>query len=201
MLIERIRAAASIAGVQPSNPPSWMVRMFGGRGSSTGIPITEHNALTVTDVFKCVRVLGETVAMLPWKMFKHVSEGTREAPEHSCYYLMHAKANDHMTSFDYRFAMVACLNLWGKHHSYIERNPVTGKIVALWPLAPDRVRNERRDGQIWWYVRAQEGPESQFFDDEILYIPLITTDGYNAISPIRLHAEALGLAKALEVNR
>lgn len=200
MLIERIRAAASIAGVQPSNPPSWMVRIFGGLGSSSGIQITEHNALTVSDAYKCVRVLSETGAMLPWKMFKHVSEGTREATEHSLYPIMKAEPNDHMTSFDYRFAMIACMNLWGKHHSYVERNLVTGRIVALWPLAPDRVRNERRDGQIWWYVRTQDGAESQFFDDEILYIPLITTDGYNAISPIRLHAEALGLAKALEVN-
>jgi phage portal protein BeeE len=96
--------------------------------------------------------------------------------------------------------MIACLNLWGKHHSYIERNPGTGKIVALWPLAPDRVRAERRDGQIWWHARTQDGPESTFFDDEILYIPFITTDGFNSISPIRMHAEALGLAKALEVN-
>jgi HK97 family phage portal protein len=200
MLIERIRAAVSIAGVQPSNPPSWMVRMFGGRGSSSGIPITEYNALTVSDVYKCVRVLGETVAMLPWKMFKHVNEGTREATEHPLYPIMRAEPNDHMTSFDYRFAMIACLNLWGKHHSYVERNPVTGKIVALWPLAPDRVRCERRDGDIWWYVRTQDGPETQFFDDEILYIPFITIDGFNSISPIRLHAEALGLAKALEVN-
>ncbi|HEY2361192.1 MAG TPA: phage portal protein [Candidatus Angelobacter sp.] len=200
MLIERVRAAVSIAGVSPSNAPSWMVRMFGGGRSSTGIQITEHNALTVSDVYKGVRVLGETVAMLPWKMFKRIEQGTREAPEHSCYPVMSAEPNDHMTSFDYRFAMVACLNLWGKHHSYIERNPATGKVVALWPLAPDRVRVERKDGQIWWHVRTREGPEATFFDDEILYIPFITTDGFNSISPIRLHAESLGLAKALEVN-
>ena len=134
MLIERIRAAVSIAGVHPSNPPNWLVRMFGGPGRSSGIQITEHNALTVTDVFKCVRVLAETGAMLPWKMLKHIAEGTRDAPEHSCYQLMYAEPNDHMTSFVYRFAMIACLNLWGKHHSYVERNPATGKTVALWPL-------------------------------------------------------------------
>src|SRR5215471_3042048 len=103
MLVERIRAAVSIAGVQPANPPNWMVRMFGGPGSATGILITEHNALTVTDVYKCVRVLSETVAMLPWKMFKRMGdEGTREAQEHPLYWIMRSEPNDHMTSFVYR---------------------------------------------------------------------------------------------------
>lgn len=193
-------AAVNVAGVQPSNPPDWMVRMFGGHGSSAGVQITESNAMTVADVYKCVTVIRETVAMLPWKMYKRVDpRGKEEATNHPLYRILHDEPNDMMTSFTYKEAMLSHILLWGRHVSYIERNATTGRIVALWPLRPDRVRYQIKDGQRWWYVVSDLGQESQFWDDEILYIPAFTTDGYNSVSPIRLHCEALGLAKATEI--
>jgi HK97 family phage portal protein len=198
-LVQRILNAVSVAGVNPSNPSNWLVRMFGGAGSSSGIVITESNALTVSDVYKCVRVLSEAVAMLPWNLYRRLPVGREIAESHPLYPVLHAEPNDHMTSFVYRECMMAHLLLWGKHASYIERNPVTGKVVALWPIRPDRFRPQLENGEIWWYVRTDNGQEGKYFDDEILYIPALTSDGFNAYSPIRLHAEALGLSKATEV--
>jgi HK97 family phage portal protein len=199
-LVQRFMAAVNVAGVQPSNPPDWMVRMFGGYGSSTGVQITESNAMTVADVYKCVTVIRETVAMLPWELRQSQDpRGSIAARKHPLYTILHDEPNDMMTSFTYKEAMLSHILLWGRHVSYIERNASTGKIVALWPLRPDRVRYQIKDGQRWWYVTSDLGQESQFWDDEILYIPAFTTDGYNSVSPIRLHAEALGLAKAMEI--
>jgi HK97 family phage portal protein len=199
-LVNRFMAAISVAGVQPSNPPDWMVRMFGGTGSSSGVQITESNAMTVADVYKCVTVIRETIAMLPWKMYKRMDpRGKVEAPNHPLYFILHDEPNDMMTSFTYKEAMLSHILLWGRHVSYIERNATTGKIVALWPLRPDRVRYEIKDGQRWWYACSDLGQEAQFWDDEILYIPAYTTDGYNSVSPVRLHFEAFGLAKATEI--
>lgn len=199
-LVNRFMAAVSVAGVQPSNPPEWLSRMFGGVGSSTGVQITESNASTVADVYKCVTVIRETCAMLPWEMRQSQDpRGSIAAKKHSLYPLLHDEPNDMMTSFTYKEAMLSHLLLWGRHASYVERNPTTGKIVALWPLRPDRVRYQIKNGQRWWYVCSDLGQESQFFDDEILWIPAFTTDGYNSVSPVRLHAEAFGLAKAMEI--
>lgn len=199
-LVQRFMAAVSVAGVQPSDPPDWMVRMFNGFGSSAGVTITESNALTVADVYKCVTVIRETVAMLPWELRRNLDpRGSQAARGHNLYSILHDEPNDMMTSFTFKEAMLSHLLLWGRHASYIERNPTTGKIVALWPLRPDRVRYKIENGQRWWYVASDRGQEAQFWDDEILWIPAFTTDGYNSVSPIRLHCEALGLAKATEV--
>jgi HK97 family phage portal protein len=193
-------AAVSVAGVQPSNPPDWMLRMFGGFGSSSGVVINEANAMTVADVYKCVTVIRETVAMLPWELrLSQDPRGSIAAKRHPLYFVLHDEPNDIMTSFSYREAMVSHLLLWGRHATYIERNPATGKIVALWPLRPDRIRYKIINGQRWWWVCSDLGQEAQFFDDEILYMPAFTQNGYDGISPIRLHCESLGLAKATEI--
>ena len=199
-LVNRFMAAVSIPGVQPANPPDWLSRMFGGYGSSTGVQISESNASTVADVYKCVTVIRETCAMLPWELRKYQEpRGSIAARPHGLYPLLHDEPNDMMTSFTYKEAMLSHLLLWGRHASYIERNPTTGKIVALWPLRPDRIRFQIKDGQRWWYSYSDVGQETQFWDDEIFWIPAFTTDGYNSVSPVRLHAEAFGLAKAMEL--
>lgn len=193
-------AAVSIAGVQPSNPPEWMTRMLGGYGSSSGVSITEANAMTVADVYKCVTVIREAGAMLPWEIRRYADpRGSHAARQHPLYPILHDQPNDMMTSFTYREAMFTHLLLWGRHASYIERDPNTGRIVALWPIRPDRFRYQIKEGIRWWYVTSDIGAEAQFFDDEILYIPAYTSSGYDGVSPIRLHCEALGLAKATEI--
>jgi HK97 family phage portal protein len=90
------------------------------------------------------------------------------------------------------------LLIWGRHASYIERDG-NGKITALWPLRPDLFYWEIRDGKMWFWVSTIDGIPQQFWEDEILYIPGLTREGYNAYSPIALHRETIGLSKALEV--
>src|SRR5690242_2837431 len=106
-LVNRFMAAISVPGVQPSNPPDWMSRMFGGFGSSSGVTITESNALTVADVYKCVTVIRETAAMLPWEIRKKQDpRGSVAATPHALYPILHDEPNDLMTSFSYREAML-----------------------------------------------------------------------------------------------
>lgn len=192
-----IRNAISLPGDSLSSPSGWLTRLLALSATSSGIAINEYNALTVSDVYKCDRVIRETVAMLPWKVYKAKTRGREEAKKHPLYFLLHDEPNAHMTSFTYREMIVSNLNLWGRHFSYIERGK-GGQIVALWPLRPDLCRFEVRDGVMWFYARPMNGPELKYWDDEILYIPGLTRDGYHAYSPIALHRETLGLSKATE---
>lgn len=193
-----IRNALSLPGDSLSSPTGWLTRLLALSGTSSGIAINEYNALTVSDVYKCDRVIRETVAMLPWKVYQTQARGRTEAKKHPLYFLLHDEPNEHMTSFTYREMIVSNLNLWGKHFSYIERGR-GGNVVGLWPIRPDLCRFEVRDGVMWFYARPMMGPEVKYWDDEILYIPGLTRDGYNTYSPIALHRESLGLSKATEV--
>jgi HK97 family phage portal protein len=197
-IFKSIRNALSIEGDSLSSPSGWLTRLLALSETSSGIAINEANALTVSDFYKCDRVLRETVAMLPWKVYETQTRGRKEAKNHPLYFLLHDEPNDHMTSFTYREMMMSNLNIWGRHFSYIERNK-GGRIVALWPIRPDFCRLQVIDGVVWFWARTQSGPEVKFWDDEILYIPGLTRDGYHAYSPVLLQREALGLTKAMEI--
>jgi len=197
-IFQGIRNALSIAGDSLASPSGWLSRLAAMSETSSGIAINEANALTVSDFYKCDRVLRETVAMLPWKVYQTQTRGRKEAKKHPLYFLLHDEPNDHMTSFTYREMMMSNLNIWGRHYSYIERNKA-GVIVALWPIRPDLCRMQVIDGVVWFWARTQSGPEMKFWDDEILYIPGLTRDGYFAYSPVMLQREALGLTKAMEM--
>ena len=144
-LFDRIRNALSLPGDSLSSPSGWLTRLLALSGTSSGLAINEYNALTVADVYKCDRVIRETVAMLPWKIYKTKLRGREEARNHPLYFLLHDEPNDHMTSFTYRELMVSNLNLWGKHFSYIERNKGrAGEGAVANPSGHVPVQGERR---------------------------------------------------------
>jgi HK97 family phage portal protein len=197
-LFQSIRNAVRIPGDSISQPSGWIARLLSLSQTASGIVINENNALTVSDVYKCNRVIGETIAMLPWKVYRRKDRGREEARRHPLYRLLHDAPNDHMTSFTFREYLSSCMELRGRFFAYIERNEMA-RPVALWPLRPDLTRLDVRDGVMWFVSRTQGGAEVRFWDDEILYIPGLTRDGYNTYSPIDLHRESLGLSKATEV--
>lgn len=197
-LFGKIRNALSIPGDSLASPSGWMSRLLSLRETASGIVINEANALTVSDVSKCNRVIGETIAMLPWKIYRNDGDSRKEARRHPLYFLIHDEPNPHMTSFTFREYMSSCLVLRGRFFAYIERNS-NGSPVALWPIRPDLCRFEVKDGVMWFFARTTQGVEVKFWDDEILYIPGLTRDGYSTYSPIELHRESLGLSKATEL--
>lgn len=197
-LFRSIRNAVRLPGDSLTQPSGWMSRLLALAHTASGVVITENNALTVSDVYKCNRVIGETIAMLPWKLYKRKDRGREEARRHPLFFLLHDEPNDHMTSFTLREFLSSCLVLRGKFFAYVERNELA-RPVAIWPLRPDLTRFEVRDGVMKFFTRTMGGAEVEFFDDEILYIPGLTRDGYNTYSPIELHRESLGLSKAAEL--
>jgi HK97 family phage portal protein len=198
-LFGNIRNAIAVGGDSIAQPVGWLQRLLAMTQTSSGIVIHEANALTVGDVYKCVNVIAQTIAMQPWKVFKRLENRSRqEATRHPLYFLLHDEPNNRMTSFTYRMALISHMLIWGRHASYIERDGA-GKIVALWPLRPDLFYWEIRGGKMWFWVSTIDGIPQQFWEDEILYIPALTREGYNAYSPIALHRETIGLSKALEV--
>lgn len=193
-----IRNALSISGDSLSDPSGWLNRLMAFSETASGISVSEESCLSVADFYKCDRVRRETIAALPLKVYKTLDRGREEAKNHSLYFLLHDEPNDHMTSFTYVEMLVSNLGIWNRHYSYIERNKA-GRVVGLWPIRPDLCRLQVVDGQMWFYARSITGPEVKFWDDEILYIPGPSRDGYFPYRPIMQKREALGLAKAMEM--
>ena len=199
--------ASKIPGVAVGSENSWLRGIFNFNDSSSGIPIDEFNALNLTAVFACVRILAESVASLPLPVYENLPSGGKDrAIDHYLYPVLHDQPNPEMSSFEWREVMMGHVLLWGNAYSEIVRDGA-GRVAQLWPLRPDRMF-------IW---RDPQTHELQYvysvhssFDltadprkvilrpDQVLHIRGMGYDGVRGYSPVTLNKEAIGLGLATQ---
>ncbi len=167
--------------------------------TASGVNVDEYNALEYGDVYKCVRVIAETIASLPLFLYKRTKDGGKEkADEHPLYNLLHLRPNSEMTKFQYEETKSGHLLTWGNTYSQIERN-MMGEVINLWPLRPDRMEVTRGQGSdlLQYEYRPTDGTDKIVFrSEEILHIPGLGFNGISGYSPITMAREAIGLGKA-----
>ena len=141
---------------------------FHGRETSSGIHITEAVVLGIPAVYACVRVLAEAIASLPLLVYERFPNGDKErARDFSLFTLLHDQPNSLMTSYELRELIAAHLCLGATHTRYIERQ--AEKVVALWPLHPDKVMVELK-GRELIYKHQNDGAERVYPMEEVLHI-------------------------------
>lgn len=165
--------------------------------SDAGIEITDKNALQLSTVYSCIRVLCESVGMLPLNL-NEVSGGKRtKAKNHPAQKLFTNGPNDYMTPMEFKELILTHLCLRGNHYSYI--NWVAGKPAELLPLNPANVEPKLKDDwSVQYKVTFPNGKWDYIDAKNILHIRLQTLDGLVGMSPIQQGRHALGLAKATE---
>src|SRR5690625_3046764 len=121
-----------------TQPDSWLSQMLGGQiKTKTGVRVSEDNALKLTAVFACVRVISEGVATLPFPVYERLERGKKRARNHYLYDILQYEPNPEMTSFVFRETMQAHLLLWGNAYAEIEYDG-GGKVKCLWPIPPNK---------------------------------------------------------------
>ncbi len=111
-------------------------------GTASGKTVNERTAMQTTAVYACVRILAETIASLPLNVYRSTDNGKEKAINHQLYYLLHDEPNPEMTSFVFRETLMSHLLLWGNAYAQIIRDG-RGKVLALYPLLPDRMTVDR----------------------------------------------------------
>ena len=167
--------------------------LVGDLPSSTGLAVTERNAMKSTTVLACVRVISESIAGLPLHVYERLPEGgKRRATDHPLYSLLHDRPNPYMSSFTFRELMSAHVLLWGNAYAEIEIDR-WGDIVALWPLAPANTRPvlESATGALTYKTRIQD-VEYTLLPEQVLHIPGLG-DGIKGVSVISWAKETIGL--------
>jgi HK97 family phage portal protein len=169
--------------------------LFGA--SSSGKAVNEKTALQTTAVYACVRILAETIASLPFHTYRYTLNGKEKAIEHPIYYLLHSEPNPEMTSFVFRETLMGHLLLWGNAYAQIIRDG-RGRVIALYPLLPNKMIVNRNDqGQL--YYQYEKDGQSYFLNRyEVLHIPGLGFDGLIGYSPIAMAKNAIGMAIATE---
>jgi HK97 family phage portal protein len=181
--------------------PSDVWRSVANVQSAAGVNVTASTALQASAVYACVRVLAEGVASLPLPVYRRLRpRGKERAPEHPLYRVLHNLANEEMTSFTLRETLMGHLGTWGNGYAEIETDG-GGEVRGLWPLRPDKMELERRDGALWYKYTLPEqyGRAPKYLAaHRVLHIKGLGFDGLVGYSPVAMARQAIGLSLATE---
>lgn len=165
--------------------------------SSAGVVVNEETALRIATVYACVRIISESIGVMPLAVYKRLENGARERdPSHPVYKLLHDTPNPEMTASVFKETLTGHLALWGMAYARIVWG-ADGMPSALVPLPPDQTTPMRvKDTGQLVYVTKVNGRDIALDDDEVLVLPGLSSDGITGYSPIGLLRQSLGLDQA-----
>jgi HK97 family phage portal protein len=162
----------------------------------TGQSVSAMGAMQLTTVFACVRVLAESVGMLPCKLYKQSELKKEIATSHRLHRLLSVSPNSYMTAQEFWELLVVCLCLRGNFYAY--KNTIGGEVYELLPIDPSRVKPKiNEDWTISYQVRFNDGVKI-LSQNEIWHVRLFTVDGLNGLNPISYARQAISLGLSTE---
>jgi HK97 family phage portal protein len=167
-----------------------------GAQSLSGENVTESTALTYSAVYNAITLISGTIGALPCHLMQRKGEKKRIADDRRMYRVLHDEFNPYMTAMAGRECLTAHALSWGNGYAEIVRNGY-GELVELWPITPNRIRPEMRDGSLVYRIRV--GNEDIFLPREkVLHVPGMGFDGFVGYSVISMARKSIGLGMALE---
>jgi HK97 family phage portal protein len=162
---------------------------------SAPLDVDESNALRVADAYACVRVLADSIASLPPKVYRRTDAGRVAAgPDQRLVQLLQTPSPG-STSADL-FSQVA-VHLQTSGNAFVGKFRSEGTIVSLGLLDPMLVEVELR-GQRVVYTITINGRRSEHGPEDVLHIKGMSADGLRGLSPVTQCRVALGLSSSLQ---
>lgn len=156
--------------------------------TESGEKVTINRSLGLTTVYSCINILAQTIAALPFGVYKNGDLGKEKQKGNRVHNLLYSEPNRYMTSFNFWMTIVVSLLGWGNAYAKIVRN-ISGLPVSLTYLKPWDVEIKELDGDYFYFHKGD--PIS---DMDILHFRMFTKDGINGISPITQNAESIGFS-------
>ena len=199
-----------------SFPAEWLLDIWNGGRTDSGIRVSELTALQVSDVFSCVDLISSALASRPMKIYERLEVGSklkrhakRLAIEHPLFDILRYTPNDEMTAFTWLKTLQCHALLWGNAYAEIQRDNAA-RPVALWPRNPARTRPCRlqKDGRLVykttdgigepWYEEMHVLPERTIDAGDMIFVPGLSLDGRIGQGVVWLSRQVIGLALAAE---
>ena len=177
------------------------------RRTTSGVAVSPETALECTAVLACVRVLSESIASLPFNVYRRLPGGGKEiAEEQHLHEVICYQPNSWMTGFEFRELLQSWLLLWGNAYAHIKGGR-QGGVTELIPLHPSRMEVKRlTNGKLRYYYTEPTTPiqpqvqVTEYRQDEIFHLRWLSSDGVTGFVPTTLSRDAIGLARATELH-
>ncbi|AND13346.1 phage portal protein [Proteus vulgaris] len=162
--------------------------------SSSGKVVTADNALQLSAVWSCVRLLSESISTLPLKIYQTKADGSRElAKHHPAYTVLCRKPNAEMTPSRFMLMVVASLCLRG--NAFIEKCYIGKKLVSLQPLLPQNMTVKRlENGQLEYTYTMPKSNKRVIPVKNMMHIRGFGMDGVCGMIPIQIGRDVIGTA-------
>jgi HK97 family phage portal protein len=171
------------------------------RKGAGGVYISPETALYSTAVLACVRVLSESIAAMPFNVYRRIPGGGKEiAEDHPLQEVLAYQPNDWMTSFELREWCQSQILLWGNSYCLIKPGR-RGAVDQLIPLHASRMEIVRLENGRLQYQYQEDGrpTPTNYRQDQIFHLRFLSSDGVTGYVPTTLARDAISLARATEL--
>lgn len=166
-----------------------------------GVWMTPDEALRLSAVWACVSVISKALASCRVDVFREDDRGNRESLPitFGIWRLLNLRPNPETTAFAFREAAYIQALIYGNFYAEIERD-VSGRPVALWPLAAERCSLERDDLTKRLVLRVQnnERAETILDYDDVFHLHGPGVDGLCGFDTVMMAARSLAHMAAME---
>lgn len=164
-----------------------------------GVIVNPDTATTFSAVNGCVRLISETLASLPWHVYRKAPTGRIAEPGHGVQWLLNMQPNPEQTAYVFRRQLLANYLLWGNGYAEIQQG-LDGRAVWLWPMPPDRCSMERSEtGALVCRVIAQDGSQHILPRERVYHLADGSFDGISGASRVELARRSIGAGMAQDV--
>ncbi len=165
----------------------------------SGVNVTPDTALTLPAVWRAVTYLSQTVAALPWHVYRDGDDGADIAYNHPVDWMVWKRPNDEWSSFQFRETMMHWALRYGNGYAEIELRTGSSIPYALHPIHPDRVQPVRdEDDKLAFDVDNGYGGRARIPNRQMFHIRGFG-DGPIGVSVMAYAAQSIGWAKAAQL--
>ncbi|MDW9238816.1 phage portal protein [Burkholderia thailandensis] len=188
------RQLLSNLGQTQMSAGGWVSALLGSSRSDSGQVVTPASALALTVLQNCVTLLAESIAQLPIELYERSGEDRKPATDHPLYSILKYEPNSWQTPFEYQEQSQVAVGLRGNSYSFIDRDS-DGVIQGLYPLDNEAVTVMRgSDLKPVYRVRGSDPMPQRL----VHHVRWMSINGYTGLSPVLLHANAIGHAQAIQ---
>lgn len=166
--------------------------------SDSGEHVSGHRAMQHAAVFQCVRVLSESIGMLPLGLRQQSGHSSDLALDHPVHHVIHHAPNTFQTAQEFWEMCIAHLGYAGNFYAYKVKNG-KGQLRELIPFHPHQVSPERQpDFSMRYHVVFDNGQSETLPQSDLFHIKLFSLDGIKGVNPIAYARNTIGLGMSLE---
>lgn len=167
--------------------------MWSAQTNAAGQTINENTVMSLSAAWACTRLIAETAATLPVKIYERTPTGRRVAVDHPLYNILHSQPNADSTAVTFWESMLAAMMLRG--NGLAEQRMLGNRLVALNFLMPTRIRPKDKACTVFIYTDI-DGKQREIPARRIFHVPAFSLDGRWGLSTISYGAAVFGSALA-----